>query len=72
MTMPALLDVVALLEDMSAEGLQRGQVGTVVELLAADVYEVEFADKNGHTIASLAVRGDQMLVLHYPEAANAV
>lgn len=72
MTMPALLDGVALLEDLPAEGLQRGQVGTVVEPLATDVYEVEFADKNGHTIASLAVRSDQMLVLHYPEAAGAI
>jgi len=70
--MIALLDVVALLEDVPEVDLRRGQVGTVVELLAPDVYEVEFADKNGHTKTSLAVRSDQLLVLHYPEAANAV
>ena len=70
--MAALLDVVALLEDLPEEDLRRGQVGTIVEILAPDVYEVEFADKNGHTIVSLAVHNEQLLVLHYPEAANAV
>ncbi len=70
--MVTLLDVVALLNDAPEEGLQRGQVGTIVEMLAPGVYEVEFADKNGHTIASLAVHSDQLLVLHYPETANAV
>ena len=41
-----LLDAVALLEDVQAEGvsLQRGEVGAVVEILAPDVYEVEFCD----------------------------
>ena len=33
--------VVALLEDLPKEGLVRGQVGTVVENWAPDVYEVE-------------------------------
>jgi hypothetical protein len=42
-----MLSVVALLEDLPDEGLVRGQVGTVVEKWAADVYEVEFADDNG-------------------------
>jgi hypothetical protein len=37
-----LHSVVALLEDLSAEGLLRGQVGTVVENWAPGVYEVEF------------------------------
>ena len=36
--------VVALLEDPPAEGLVRGQVGTVVENWAPGVYEVEFSD----------------------------
>jgi catabolite regulation protein CreA len=45
-----LLDVVALLVDKPAEGLVVGQVGTVVEVLAPDVYEVEFLDRgNGRT-----------------------
>ena len=32
-TTPQLLDVVALLSDLPAHGLLRGQIGTVVELL---------------------------------------
>ena len=60
-----LLDVVALTEDVPERGLVRGQVGTVVEALAPDVYEVEFSDDNGHTYASLALRFNQIMVLHY-------
>jgi hypothetical protein len=39
-----LLDVVALTADLPDKGLLRGQVGTVVEILAPGVFEVEFAD----------------------------
>ena len=45
--------------------MERGQVGTVVEVLAPDVYEVEFADNDGRTYAELAVKEEQLLVLHY-------
>ncbi len=60
-----LLDVVALMEDLPERALARGQVGTVVERLAPGVYEVEFSDDEGRTYAEVAVRGDQLLVLHY-------
>ncbi len=60
-----LLDVVALTEDLPERKLERGQVGTVVEILAPDVYEVEFADNDGRTYAELAVKEEQLLVLHY-------
>lgn len=60
-----LLDVVALMEDLPEKGLIRGQVGTVVELLAPDVYEVEFSDEDGRTYASLALQFSQILLLHY-------
>jgi hypothetical protein len=60
-----LLDVVALTEDLPQHHLQRGQVGTVVEWLAEEVYEVEFSDTSGRTYASLALRENQMMVLHY-------
>lgn len=46
---PKLLDVVALLEDVPAQKLVRGQVGTVVENLAPGVFEVEFSDSEGRT-----------------------
>ena len=64
-TTPRLLDVVALLSDVPAHGLLRGQVGTVVEALAPDVFEVEFNDDDGRTFAMLALRADQLMVLRY-------
>jgi hypothetical protein len=60
-----LLDVVALTEDLPERGLFRGQVGTVVESLAPDVFEVEFCDDEGRTYASLALRADQLMPLYY-------
>lgn len=63
-TIPRLLDVVALLSDVPAQGLVRGQVGTVVELLDG-AYEVEFSDDEGRTYAELALAPDQLLVLHH-------
>lgn len=60
-----LLDVVALTQELPERELSLGQVGTVVELLAPDVYEVEFSDNDGRTFAELALRADQLLVLHY-------
>jgi hypothetical protein len=59
-----LLDTVALLEDLPQRNLQRGEVGTVVELLAPDVYEVKFCDDEGRTYAMFALRGEQLVVLH--------
>jgi hypothetical protein len=59
------LDVVALIEDLPERGLSRGQIGTVVEELAPDVFEVEFSDNEGRTYATLALRADQLMVLRY-------
>ena len=58
-------DVVALLEDLPSHGLCRGQVGTVVETLASGVFEVEFNDNEGRAYATLALRADQVIVLHH-------
>ncbi|MCB9138238.1 MAG: DUF4926 domain-containing protein [Caldilineaceae bacterium] len=63
-----LLDIVALTEDLPQEGLQRGQVGTIVEELAPDVYEVEFSDNFGRSYAMLALRVEQLLLLRYEMA----
>lgn len=60
-----LLDVVALIVDLPERGLHTGQVGTVVELLAPDVFEVEFSDNEGRTYASLALKSNQIIVLLY-------
>jgi uncharacterized protein DUF4926 len=61
-----LLATVALLEDVRAEEvlLKRGEVGAVVEILAPEVYEVEFCDDQGRAYALASLHGDQLLVLH--------
>jgi len=60
-----LLSVVALLEGVPEKGLQRGQVGTVVEVLAPGVYEIEFSDDSWRTYASVALRQEQLMQLHH-------
>lgn len=66
-----LLDVVALTVDLPDRRLLRGHVGTAIEVLAPGVFEVEFSDELGQTYAQLALRSDQLMVLHYrpPQAA---
>ena len=66
----SVLDVVALLADLSGEGLARGQVGTVVELLDNDLVLVEFSDDQGRAYAVAPCPRSELLVLHYvPQAA---
>lgn len=60
-----LLDVVALLKAKPKEKLMAGQVGTVVEILGQNDFEVEFANKKGQTIALLTLKKEDFLVLHY-------
>jgi hypothetical protein len=54
--------------------LLRGQVGTIVELLAdGAAFEVEFSDslrdsfasRNGQTYQSISLRPEQIIVLHF-------
>lgn len=59
-----LLDTVALVDDLPERNLKRGEVGTIVEILAQDVFEVEFSDDDGQTYAELALRADQLIALH--------
>lgn len=61
-----LLDVVALTVDLPEYKLRRGQVGTVVEILAGGAaFEVEFSDGNGRTYESIGLRSNQIMVLHF-------
>jgi hypothetical protein len=62
------LDVVALLDDKPSERLVAGQVGTVVEVLAPGVYEVEFLDSEGHTVAVCELQRTELLVLKHEPA----
>jgi Domain of unknown function (DUF4926) len=67
---PSVLDVVALLTELPAAGLTRGQVGTIVEQLDDETSLVEFSDDQGHAYAIAPCPRAELLVLHYvPEAA---
>lgn len=59
-----LLDTVALAEDLPQRNLRQGEVGTVVEILDPNVFEVEFSDDDGETYAEFALRNDQLILLH--------
>ncbi|MFK0734201.1 MAG: DUF4926 domain-containing protein [Gloeotrichia echinulata GP01] len=64
-----LLDIVALTVDLPEYNLYRGQVGTVVELLAGGAaFEVEFSDRNGRTYESVGLRPEQIMVLRFEPA----
>jgi hypothetical protein len=67
---PSLLDVVALLSDLPAQQLARGQVGTVVEQLDENTSLVEFSDEQGRAYAIAPCPVTELLALHYvPETA---
>lgn len=66
-----LLDVVALARDWPEKGLTRGQVGTIVEELDGDVFEVEFADDNGRAYAFAALKSSDVIKLHFNPVAAA-
>lgn len=69
-----LLDVIALTSDIPEYNLLRGQVGTIVEILAnGAAFEVEFSDQNGQTDEFLALTPEQIMVLHFePTSPNLV
>nr|WP_315862131.1 DUF4926 domain-containing protein [Picosynechococcus sp. NKBG15041c] len=61
-----LLDVVALMVDLPEFNLLKGQVGTVVEILAeGNAFEVEFNDRQGRTFESVGLLPEQIMVLHF-------
>jgi hypothetical protein len=67
---PSLLDVVALLSDLPAQRLARGQVGTIVEQLDDGISLVEFSDEQGRAYAIAPCPLTELLTLHHvPEAA---
>lgn len=67
---PSLLDVVALLTDLPAHQLARGQVGTIVEQIDGETLLVEFSDDQGRAYAVAPCPRRELLVLHYlPEPA---
>lgn len=65
-----LFDIVALKNDLPQHRLLAGQVGTIVEILAPEVYEVEFSDDDGQTYATQALPANQLLKLYYKLMSN--
>jgi hypothetical protein len=58
-------DVVALTEDLPAEGLDKGDVGAVVHCYqAAGMYEVEFIDERGRTKRVASIPASQLMKLN--------
>ncbi len=55
--------------DLPEFNLRRGQVGTVVEILASGkAFEIEFSYRDGRTYESLGLRPDQFMVLCFEPA----
>ena len=63
------LAVVALLRDIPEKSLIAGQVGTVIEILDEDVFEVEFSDDLGEAYAILSLKKEDLIHLHYSPVA---
>ena len=66
------LDAVALVSDLPAHGLKRGDVGTAV-LVHGDgaAFEVEFAGYDGHTVALVTLEGGAVRALHAADIVRA-
>ena len=64
-----LFDKVVLIEDIYPAKLQRGMVGSVVEVYHnGEAYEVEFIDPGGHTYAVETIGAGKLLKLIYEPA----
>lgn len=63
MNQPELFNIVELLVDLPEDQLQEGVQGTIVECYDNDVYEVEFSDSNGETLALCTLSPEQFIVV---------
>ena len=61
-----LLDTVTLLIVLPEYGLARGQMGTIVEDLAPDVFLVEFSNDEGHTVELLPLEAELLRLYGSP------
>ena len=63
-----LLDTITLLVDLLEHGLFRGQVGTIVEDLAPNVFLVEFIDDEGRTVGLLPLEAKMLNLYGSPDS----
>ena len=68
--MPGLFDVVELTMDIPEQGLYAGMQGAIVECHPDAAYEVEFTDEHGETLALLASRQHQFIVVWRAETGD--
>ena len=61
--MVALLDVVELLVTLPGQTLQPGMRGAVVNIYQNQAYEIEFTNSAGESIAQLALKPEQFVVV---------
>ena len=64
-----ILDVVVLTENIPSLKLRKGELGTIVEILADDVFLVEFADTKGVTYAMTPLKATVLMKVYYEPVA---
>lgn len=60
---PELFDVIELLADIPERNLKKGEQGAIIEDYQDGVYEVEFCNNYGETIALCAIPQDKFIVV---------
>lgn len=60
-----VLDTVALLTDIPEKNLSKGQVGTVVEKLDGNTFEIEFSNIKGETILTTPLNRKDLILLRF-------
>ena len=62
-----LFDVVRIIAKDVGGGLREGEEGTVVDVLAPGVFEVEFSDEGGRANAIMALHAEQLAVVYHAQ-----
>ena len=63
MNQPELFDVIELLIDIPEDDLKAGVQGSIVECLNEEVFEIEFSDSNGETLALCTLSSREFIVV---------
>lgn len=66
MTIPNYTRVRLLSDKYQAEGVHSGQIGYIIEVYDPEVYEVEFSDHEGITIAQIVIPREELEIAEEP------
>jgi hypothetical protein len=58
-------ELITLREDITEHNLSRGRIGRVLEVVAPDVFEVQFVDDHSRTIAKIRLKREQFTSLRH-------